>query len=75
MRKTEKECVLERGDYCAALTVRYLHCGSTLCPFYKTAKQEYESQAYCRERAKRMGFTFKTTAELAKVYEDYRKEV
>lgn len=75
MRITEKKCVLECKDYCAALLVRHLHCGSPLCPFYKTVEQEYESQKYCRERAERLGFTFKTTAELAEIYENYRKEV
>lgn len=69
------ECVLDRGDHCAGLLIKHLHCGSPLCSFYKTARQEYESQAYCRERARRLGFTFKTTAELTEVYENYRREV
>ena len=53
------DCILAAGDgKCRGLTKRDPHCGSSLCPFYKTIEQERESQRYCRERLAKQGQVF-----------------
>lgn len=55
------ECILA-GDNntCKGLNKKHPHCGSKLCPFYKTAQMEQKSQMMCRERATLTGVDFKT---------------
>lgn len=55
------DCILaDKDGKCRGLTKRDPHCGSSLCPFYKTIEQERESQRYCMERLAYTGYEFKT---------------
>lgn len=44
------DCIMSDPKGCKGLTKRDPHCGSNLCPFYKTAEMERQSQVYCRKR-------------------------
>lgn len=56
------DCILAANDgKCRGLTKRDPHCGSSLCPFYKTADQEKKSQAYCKKRLEKLGIEVKTS--------------
>ncbi|MGF6376871.1 hypothetical protein M2140_001949 [Clostridiales Family XIII bacterium PM5-7] len=61
------DCILAAdGGKCKGLTERHPLCGSKLCPFYKTEKEERISQDYCRRRLAALGVDFKTLYKLEK---------
>lgn len=64
----KNDCVLyglERPRSCSALTdtayheaLRNRECGTELCPFYKTEKQQAEQENACRERLAKKGLGY-----------------
>lgn len=55
------DCILAANDgKCKGLTKRDPHCGSSLCPFYKTADQERKSQRKCQKRAAKTKYIFES---------------
>lgn len=54
------DCILSTPKGCKGLKKRDPHCGTTFCPFYKTAEQERRSQEYCRKRLEGTAIEFKT---------------
>ena len=53
------DCIMSDPKGCKGLTKRDPHCGSSLCPFYKTAEMERQSQVYCRKRLEGTAIEFK----------------
>lgn len=54
------DCIMSDQKGCKGLNQRHPHCGSKLCPFYKTVEMERRSQAYCRKRLDGTATGFKT---------------
>lgn len=53
------DCILSTRKGCAALKKQDEHCGTNGCPFFKTERQECNSQAYAKRRCERLGIAFK----------------
>lgn len=60
-------CILAGDKDCRGLNERHPHCGSKLCPFYKTVEQERASQRYCLERAAKTGHAFEACYDVGEV--------
>lgn len=52
------DCILAGNGKCLGLTKRDPHCGSSLCPFYKTVAMERRSQEKCQKRAEKTKYVF-----------------
>lgn len=59
------DCILADKKGCKGLNQRHPHCGSKLCPFYKTMEMERQSQEYCRKRLEGTEIAFKTCYQIA----------
>lgn len=54
------DCIMADKKGCKGLNQGHPHCGSKLCPFYKTMEMERQSQEYCRKRLEGTATEFKT---------------
>ena len=62
MSKSNERCVcsFKLGYGCEALVEEDDGCLDGTCPFYKTEKQQKESEEKARERCEALGYTFKS---------------
>lgn len=58
------DCIMSDPKGCKGLSQRHPHCGSSLCPFYKTVEMEGMSQRYCEARLVTRGLDLKICYEI-----------